>query len=590
MKKTKFLAVAMATAMLGSTALTACTPTTQGGEVLISVINYFGGVGRKWLDDAIERFKDLNEGTDYGGGYVGVDFEEPVNQQGISTATMDTDGYHIYFLEGGQSVNSLAQQGFLLDLTDTLTTPLTEYGESKSIEDKITANYRVMEKGNDGNYYGVPHVEFYSGISYDIDAFETYGLYLAAEGGVQYQSKFGTANFYTTGATKTVGPDGKAGSDDDGLPSSLKEFLILCSRMKNTYTMSPFGLAGKQHGYSNFLITSLWSALAGYDKMQTCYSFDGTIDVVTGYTEEPLFALVDDPETEGVDESAAYKHIKKPITTPFTVTEETGYRVYDMVERYYATAFLEIAVGEGWFSSGASTGTENTTEQYRFICSGAVIGGQEQEKIGMYVDGSYWYNESNVEEGNFDDYYDMMPPGTPKRKIGWMSLPVTLDRVVTQGNGKDSVMLEVALSNAFINGNIKDNAPYVKACTDFIRFLYSDKELQNFTACTGMAKAVNYDLGEKESELDAFQKSVWDRRNSGAKAVLYAGADNATFLGSLGSFNLYAGAEVFKYGGYKNYYDVFTKDSSGNATAQTIFNATKMTEDIWNSLYKGDEN
>ena len=582
MKKRNVLAICMASAMITGVGLTAaCSDTQTSGELVISVINYDGGTGRIWLSEAAERFKELNESTDYGGGYVGVDFEVE-HHQGLSTATMDTDGYNIYFNEGGSSIRSIAQRGLLLDLTEAMTTPLTEYGEDKTIESKIAESYRIMEKGSDGNYYGIPHVEYYSGVSYDVDAWENYGLYLAVEGGTAYKSKFGEAKFCSTntaGAIKTVGPDGQANTQDDGLPSSLTEFLVLCARMKNTYSISPFGTSGKTITYTNFLVSSLWAALAGYQKMQTCYTFSGTIDAVTGYEETPLFEV----------STGEYANIKKPITESLTVTEETGYRVYDMVERYYATAFLEIAENEGWFDWGTTHGAEYTTAQYRFICSGATIGGVQQDKIGMYVDGSYWYNESNgAKANNFEDYYNLMPPGTPERQIGWMNLPVTLNTTVTEGNGKNAAMLEVALSNTFVNGNISQNEPLKKACLDFLRFLYTDAELQAFTALTGIPKAVSYSLGDRIDELDTFQKGLWNIHEK-TNGVLYASADNETFLGSIGSFNLYSAAEVFKYGGFKCYYDAFAKSATG-LTSQTIFEATKMTEGLWNNLYKGDAN
>lgn len=583
MKRKNIAAICMAMTMTASLGLAACNnPSGSGGELVISIINYDGGAGRAWLDDAAKRFEKMNETTEYGGGYVGVDIDIE-SQQSISTATMKTDGYNIYFLEGGQSIRSLAQQGFLLDITEAMTTPLREYGEEKTIESKISENYRVMEKGADGKYYGIPHVEYYSGISYDIDAWEKYSLYLASEGGTEFSSKFGKANFCktgTAGAKKTVGPDGVPNTEDDGMPSSLKELLILCSRMKSTYQIAPFGTSGKTITYTNFLVSSLWAALAGYQKMQTCYTFSGTIDAVTGYEEEPLFATT----------TGEYNMIKKPKTQSIDVTEATGYRVYDMVERYYATAFLEIAEKEAWFDWGTTHGAEYTTAQYRFICSGATIGGVQQDKIAMYVDGSYWYNESNgAKANNFEDYYELMPPGTPERQIGWMSLPVTLDTTVTENNGEEAAMLEVALSNAFINGNIAENAPLKKACTDFLRYLYTDTELQTFTAFTGIPKAVNYSLGEKESELDTFQRTLWNKHNK-TNGVLYASADNKTFLNSIGSFNLYSAAEVFKYGGFKCYFDAFSKDATGSLTSQTIFESTKMTSSLWTTLYKGASN
>ena len=571
MKRNKIGAVLMATAMAATLGLSACNgggTVVAGDPVQISIINFGGGVGEQWLLEAGARFEKLNENTDYGNGYVGVEITDNVlSQQGISTATMPTDAYNLYFLEGGSSVSSLAQQNFLLDITDVVTTPLTEYGEDVTIESKISENYRIMEKGNDGNYYGVPHYEFYPGVSYDIDMFASNNLYFADSGADNYTSKFGSARFIASATEKkSCGPDGVYDTVDDGLPTSLLELLILCSKMSSA-TIKPFGLSGKIHQYSNHLVAGLWASLAGYEQMQTCYTFNGTIDAVVGYSEENLFPGVD--------------YIKKPIVEKVTVTPETGYRIWDMAARYYATALLEIIDTEGWFSTTAFRGSSHTEEQKYFIFSGTRLNGVEMEKIGMLIEGNYWYNES-VNSGNFEDYYAIT--ATSERNIGWMSLPINVDTTVTEGNGKSAVLIETALSNAFINGNIKDDESLVKACKSFLRYLYTDEELAAFTACTGVAKAVNYELGDKEAELDSFQKTVWKAKTN--NVVLYAGADNQTFRNSVGTFKLNAAATVFKYGSDKNYLDPI---HNRNITTKEIFEASKFTQAQWNTVYRGNE-
>ena len=332
-------------------------------------------------------------------------------------------------------------------------------------------------------------------------------------------------------------------------------------------TIKPFGLSGKYHIYSNHLVAALWASLAGYEQMQTCYTFNGTIDAVVGYTNENLFPGVD--------------YIKKPIVQEVKVTPETGYKIWDMAARYYATAILEIIDTEGWFSTTAFRGSSHTEEQKYFIFSGSRLNGVEMEKIGMLIEGNYWYNES-LASGNFEDYYAIS--ATTERNIGWMSLPNSVDTSVTVGNGKKAVLIETALSNAFVNGNIKDNEALVKACKDFLRFLYTDQELSAFTACTGVAKAVNYELGNKAAELDAFQKTVWNAKTN--NVVLYAGADNQTFLNSVGTFKLNADAVVFMYGSDKNYLDPI---HNRNVTTKDIFETSKFTEAKWSTVYRGNE-
>ena len=78
--------------------------------------------------------------------------------------------------------------------------------------------------------------------------------------------------------------------------------------------------------------------------------------------------------------------------------------------------------------------------------NGKKLGGKQVEKIGMLIEGSYWYNESdNV--GNFTNYFTQTK--TEERKISWMSLPTSLDVSVTEKNqGRKPTMVETA--SAFI--------------------------------------------------------------------------------------------------------------------------------------------
>ncbi len=567
MKMKKITALTLALLSLGSISLAGCGGGgSNKGVAMISIVNYGGGVGEEWLNNATERFAEANMDTQFGD-YVGVEFEID-NQQGITLTNMDTDGYQMYFCESSSSVRQLAQQSFLLDIGDIINEPLTEYGENKTILSKISKDYQIMCQGADGNYYGLPHYEFYPGLTYDVELFENELLYFADTGvGTAYPltpCKFGQANFISSlEDKKSCGPDGKYGTQDDGLPSSLQELLLLCYRMKNSCSVAPFGLSAKYQGYAGHLISALWSSLAGYEKMQSVYDFTGTLEVVTGFHEDQyLFGT---------------NYIPKPITETISVTEENGYRVYDMVERYYAMAILKIADTEGWFTETAFQGTTHTEEQLWFIFSGQYLDGKNVQKVGMLIDGNYWYNES-MTAGNFDQYYALT--NTTERRVAWMNLPVTLDTTVTEGNGKPMTLLDTAYSYTFINANIKEDTGLVKACKEFMRFLYTDAELSAFTNCTGMSKAVNYPLAEN-SDLDTFQKSVRDIIEKGT--VLYAGANNQTFLKNTKAFNLNNSSALYKPSGTQ----IMTAFHNNGMTVQRAFEATQWNSSDWNTIVAG---
>ena len=547
----------------------ACTPTVGSGtETVISVINFGGGVGEEWLKKAAIRFQDLKANESYESGKTGV-FIDYISQQSINLSNMDSDGYHIYFNQATTSARSLAQQGFLMDISDIVTGSLEAYGETGTIEDKIAENYRIMCRGTDNKYYAIPHYEFYPGVTYDVELFDNYDLYFAAEGEENVSTEFGSAAFITeANPTKSLGPDGEANTYDDGLPSSLKELLILCSYMSEL-GITPFALSGKVPNYINYLVGGLWASLAGYEEMQCNYSFDGTVDVVTGISE-----------TEALFPGTDTDYVKKPNVESKIMSEKEGYLAYNSAARYYAIAFVDIAVNKGWFTLTSTQGSSHVEEQKYFIFNGKKIGGKPVEKIGMLIEGSYWYNESdNV--GNFTNYFKQTK--TDEREISFMSLPISLDvSVKSKEQGRKPTLVETASAFTYINANIKGNEGLTRACKEFVQFLYTDKELSLFTQETGVAKGVEYETEDVES-LNYYKRTLAELREDAN--ILYMGYDNQTFLDGFTTFSLNTGGQIFKYGSYFN----CIAPIRNGTHAYTIFehSATAM-KNAWGTLYKGD--
>ena len=574
MKKTKFLAVAMATAMLASVGFSACAPTSD--KVVISIINFGGGVGKVWLDDAIERFTAEVEDKTYGT-QTGVEFDQPLNQQSINTANMDTDGYHIYFNQGGDSVRALAQRSFLLPLNDVLQDDLAEFGEEGStVESKIAENYRIMCKGADGNYYGLPHYEFYPGVTYDVELFDKFNLYFAATGENNVENRFGNARLIASKTeTKSVGPNGKTGivdgvdySLDDGLPSSLTELLILCEHMNSSLSIKPFGLSGANANYINYLLAGLWASLGGYEEMMACYDFSGKVKVVTSVDEDtPLFEAID--------------YVGTPTVTEMDVSEATGYYAFQSAARYYALAFTDIAVNEGWLTATSTQGSSNTEEQKYFIFNGKKLQNTQMGNTAMLIEGSYWYNES-ADVANFDDYYTLTKSN--KRDLAFMSLPVTFDTPVTNASqGHGPVLMETASSYAYVNANIVEDEALVEACKDFLKFLYTDRELSLFSQRTGVMKAVSYDV-ENTSSLEYYKQHLTKLRAS--SDIVYMGSTKKTFLDGYGSLGMGTNGYIFEYGSSRNCLSALR----GSTHAHTVFNAgAREMETLWGTLYKGEE-
>ncbi len=543
-------------------------------KTIIYVHNYNGGVGTQWLTGAKARFEQAYKEKVYEEGKKGVFIDVEANQE-ERLSSMATSGIHMYFFEQHYDIRNLSQTaGKLLKLTDVIT---EKDANGVSIESKISAENRVALKGADGEYYGLPHYSWYPGLSYDVELFDKYNLYFAdsSESNVNaIQTKFGNANLVANAtAKKSCGVDGVYDTADDGLPTSLEEFLILCGYMKTTYSIQPITMSGMYKYYSTYLVEGLWASLAGYDQMKAIYTYQGNVDVVDGFTNENLFTGID--------------YVKKPNVKTVPVTEKTGYVVYDSVYRYYATAIIEILHKEGFLSDDSKTSTvSHTTAQGNFIMNGKGA----NKRMAMIIEGSYWFNESEEKANNLSDYFAINPDKT-SRNIQWLSLPTTLkgsaSPVATGAPARKNTVVETGASYLVVNGNIEGKTGLINAIKDFIKFLYSDAELQNFTISSSTLKAMfNYEVADEEiAKLDDFRKSVLNFAKN--NDIVYATAENKTFIkNGNDSFKIRVNAPIFRpivnNVNYESYYQAI---ETNKVTAQQAFEATQIGAQGWSAYY-----
>jgi len=563
----KILSTLLAVLMAGSIVVaTGCNRSSiDASKITINVMNTGGGVGRVWLDEAIARYKEVNPN-------INVKVEHNI-QTGVET--MASSGYHLYFVEDDGSVLNFASRNKLLDITDMVTAKDEERdGNMISVLDKIEENYRFALQGLDGKYYALPHFTYIPGLTYDVELFDRKGFYIAdynlSGADVKpFQSKFGTVNFVKDANTpKSLGNDGKPNTADDGLPSSLVEFLVLCAKMKSEGVV-PFELNGRSKHYISYLIRGIWTSLSGYETMSGTYTYDKTMEIVTEditKSAELLFENVN--------------YLKKPVTQEITVTEETGYMAYDNVNRYYATALVEIMNKEGWLSTDSTGNATHIDAQMNFVFGGY----QGRQAYGMLIEGNYWYNES-VDNYVMQDYYDYTQKTS--RNVKWMPLPTSFNSPVTKESEGRTLTLLDACSNsvAFVNNNIKDNATLVEECKKFLRFLYTDAELSHFVGATGvLKKALDFEiLKEDMNRLSSFQKSVVDVYNAGKILTLIGGnksfelnAEDLALTGSNPILDAHLGGQM-----WNNYLDCLRS----NYTSAQIFEDVRFTQKDWLDYY-----
>lgn len=569
--KNKFLGKAITTAMALTFAFGAVGCAKPGGEsdaTVINVANFGGGVGREWLDNSIARFQDKVKDTEYEAGKKGVEFEI-TSATSVTYEDIKTSGDHLYFVQPSDSVRLKAQQGLFLDITDIVTEKLE--GENVSIEDKIVEDYRYAFKASDGKYYSLPHYELYAAVSYDVDMFDKYGIYLAkGTNGEKYTCSLIQQDVYFVGNTeadKTCGNDGVSGTLDDGLPSSLFELVALCDYMKENIGITPFVVSGVHIDYTAHLLDALWAAMAGYEARASVYSFEGKVEAVTGFSEDKnLFPGVNS--------------IKAPITEKVDVTMATGYNAVNQASRYYAAAFLQLAEEKGWIDKRSTQNSFSHKDAMRaFILN-------NDTKVGMHIEGTYWYNEA--ESYDLFSEYKAVNATTQNKRIGWMHMPTSFNTPVTEGNGREEAMIVNHTGYALINGNLASKPGQegvIKACKDFLKFLYTENELQSFTATTGVVKlAMNYEVKSAAmSELADYQQSVMTLRNK--NRVVRQLSDNDLILNNKSAFTW--GPSL----GWKPKFDAvydyanFIVAYRDGKTAQECFELTGYTADGWASRY-----
>lgn len=134
--------------------------TSNNGPLTLYVSNYEGGFGRVWIENAIARFEKLHKNDTFSDNRVGAKLEltSSINEtagggmiQGLSEKAHD-----IFFSESIYYYD-LVSTGYALDMTDVVTEVLSEYGEDRSIEDKMDPIISNFFKTSEGKYYGIPH-------------------------------------------------------------------------------------------------------------------------------------------------------------------------------------------------------------------------------------------------------------------------------------------------------------------------------------------------------------------------------------------------------------------------------------------------
>lgn len=509
-KKLLALAIASVT-ILGATACgvtpgpaESTTPSQSVNDEMIQlqVYNYDGGYKTEWLNKAAARYEELHKNDAYGD-KKGVQISVTPGKLTLDPSTVKKEKFDIYFTESVDYYTYTNQDAFM-DISDVYLKD-NPYEPGTKIIDKLN-DYQKNYFNRDGKYYALPGYAGYFGITYNIELFRENGYYIKK--GADFADVNDLDKYFTTDlAESSEGPDGKPGTDDDGLPVTYDEFFMLCRRMLQT-NVTPLVWSGLYYQkHLTGLMHSLVAEAEGAEQMMLTYTNNGTATtlgtVVNG-------EFVKDSE-------------------PTAITIKNGYELARRKGNYDALTFLNElingTVGDVHYYHDNSFKNEfsHTNAQETFLKDGVT---NNNNKIGMLVDGAWWESEATdvfaaMATANGEKYSKL------NRKFGWMPLPKA------EKDDKGVTLIEDMFSSVFVKSTIDESKKAL--AIDFLQFLHTDEELRSFTVVTDTPKALNYSMDKDNlDKMSEYGRSLFNLKESAN--VVYPLDTNSVFVNNQSLF------------------------------------------------------
>ena len=305
--------------------------------------NYNGGLGDAWLNALADEY--MAEHSDV---VIRIENDKDRFADATLLEQMDNYGYDMYFVNAVTYSNYVGR-GKMLDITDVVTEDLD--GESESIADKMNPTLKEYYQTDDGKFYAVPFFDSVFGTVYDVDLFESEGLYYNDNGELICND--------SSSDTKSAGPNGKSGDYDDGLPATFTQWKDLLDTMKYDFSITPYVWTGEYPYYRYRWLTSMWADYEGKSDFDLNMSFDGT------YTF--------DGDSE-----------------PTVITTENAYLLQKQQGKKYALDFAEYVIDGGYYYTSSFDSTYTHMMAQHSYLDSAVYG----QRIAMIIEGGWWENEA----------------------------------------------------------------------------------------------------------------------------------------------------------------------------------------------------
>ena len=439
------------------TSLTACTQGTNGGNgnddenrTQISIALYNGGLGTEWMDEAAKRFEEKfpEYKVVWTPGKANYDAGNVYNN-------FDTFEFDIFFTDyfGNGTYKSYLDAGYLYDLSTIANEPLTEFGETESIYDKMLPY--MKEYYSEDELYSLPWYQASYQMIYDVALFEEEKFYKDPNGN------------WNDGSNKSVGQDGVAGTYDDGLPAYESEFFALLDRMVQK-GITPLTWAGNLDYYFTSFMTNLFAKNEGYNDFKLNYLLEGTDSDLGEITLNNAY-LLHNGQTGKAD---ALKFAKKLISN----------------SNYYSKMTFTVA-------------QDNTAAQDEFLSSA-----KTNTRIAMLVEGTWWETESKgTADAMSARYGQEYAFGT--RRFGVMPTPLSDGNTYT----KNTVACISATSRVWVNARTENK----EGVELFIKFLHTDEILSMTTGKANTPRPYEYDMKDEDlKSMTPYAQEVYEMYRS----------------------------------------------------------------------------
>lgn len=475
------------------------TEEVDSSKTTLYVGNYAGGVGSEWLESAMAKFEEKYADVSFEEGKKGVQLILGENNKTTMAGkeleqVIATSKTEVFFTED-VSYHAWVNKGLLHEITGITEEKLTEYGEDKSIAEKM---YPELAEGLkvDGKYYALPFWEAFYGLVYNATLFDENGWYISEDG-----------HFTNASGKLSAGPDGKAGTYDDGMPATYEQFFAMMDEMvKDNVTPIQWG----SREYITWFFGSLFADYEGFEDLMMNYTLEGEAELVKLDTLDV--------------ENMTYE------TEKVSITQQNGYELARQEGYLYVLDFAEqFFRGKGYYDPNISMSTayKISDAQLAFVRNARTT---DKKPVAMLVEGCWWENEAITA---FQETYG--PDATKfdnEMEMKWMPLPKATEAQV----GSENIQVAPLNSYCFINANITEEK--VEAAELFLQFCHTDMMMEEFTALTGMFKPYEYEVSN--DKVTASTKSILEVREN--SRIVYPMDDNPVYLSSTQKFRL---AELF---------------------------------------------